>query len=523
MNIFRLTIICVLALCWSCKHPENPEDRYTIYMHLGSEPGTLNPITATDAFASTINSHIYETLLQRHVDTLELEPDLAERWEISPDKTRFTFYLKKGVLWSDGTEFTADDVVYSYQTIMDPQTACAPLKVYYKDITACKKIDRYTVQFTYAEPFFLALEYCGMIPIVPKHIFDDGTDFNTHRNNRHPIGTGQYKFRRWVTSSRIELEVNELYRGEKPEIQRMVYRIVTESSVALQMLKKGDLDVMNLRGIQWVRQTNSKKFNQKFYKLEYYTPNYSYIGWNSQREFFSDKRVRQAMTMLINRDEILKKLLFGNGKIVTGPFYIFGQYYGYDIDPWPHDPQRARELLREAGWLPGSDGILRKDGRRFSFTFTISSGSSFAERLATILKEDLARSGIEMRVEKYEWAVFIQRIQKKEFDATTLAWSLGYSSDPYQLWHSSQINGGSNFVSFENQEADKIIEGARQEFDAGKRKASYQRLNHIIHEEQPYTFMFCNPTLAVVSRRFTNVQVHTMGLRIRDWGIAEEK
>ena len=138
------------------------------------------------------------------------------------------------------------------------------------------------------------------------------------------------------------------------------------------------------------------------------------------------------------------------------------------------------------------------------------------------MKEDLRRAGIEMRVERFEWAVFIQRIQRKEFDATTLAWNLGYSSDPYQLWHSSQSSGGSNFVSFTNAEADSIIERARQEFVQDKRLALYQRFNHIIHEEQPYTFLFCNPTLAVVSRRFTNINVHTMGLRIRDWRVAAE-
>jgi peptide/nickel transport system substrate-binding protein len=280
---------------------------------------------------------------------------------------------------------------------------------------------------------------------------------------------------------------------------------------------------MNLRDIQWERQTNSKKFNDQFYKLKYFTPNYNYIGWNSQREFFLDKRVRQAMTMLINREEILQKLLFGNAKIVTGNFYIFSKYYDSNMQPWPYDPKRARELLQEAGWLNSAgDGILRKNGKKFSFTFTISSGSKFAERLATILKEDLAKSGIEMNVERYEWAVFLKRIKDKEFDATALAWSLNYSSDPYQLWHSSQIKGGSNFCSFSNREADRIIEIARQEFDEKKREALYKRFNQILHEEQPYTFLFCNPALSVVSKRFTNVNVHTMGLKLIEWGIAEK-
>ncbi len=520
--LIAMLLLSAMLAPASCKYRGRPDLRETLRMQLPAEPDTLNPITATDAYSSTINGHIYETLLERNNDTLDLEPCLAERWKISPDKTRFRFYLKKDVLWSDGKPFTADDVVYSYRTIMDPRTACASLKVYVKDIKSCVIIDKYTVEFTYASPFFLALEYCGTMPVVPKHIFDDGSNFNEHVNNRKPVGTGPYRFSVWNTAEKIELVRNERYRGDKPEISRIVYRIVPEPSVALQMLKKGDLDVMGLRDIQWARQTGSERFQSMFYKLKYYRPNYSYIGWNSRRDMFSDKRVRRAMTHLINRKDILGKLLFGNGEIVTGNFYIFSRYYDRSIEPWPYDEKKARLLLGEAGWRDSDgDGILDKNGRKFSFTFTISSGSKFSERLATILKEDFQRSGIEMNINRYEWAVFIQKIQKKDFDATTLAWSLGYSSDPYQLWHSSQIASGSNYCSFSNREADRIIEAARKEFNDSKREKMYRRFHEILHEEQPYTFLFCTPALSAVSRRFDNVKVHTTGLEIREWRIAE--
>lgn len=508
-----------------CSRIAPERDPYTLYVHMGAEPGTLNPIIATDGYAHAINLKIYEFLVDRDYDTLDIKPMLAERWEISPDKMRFRFYLKKGIFWSDGVEFTADDVVYSFNKIMDPKVASAQLKVYYIDIKSCKKINKYTVEFFYSRPYYLALIFCGGMPIVPKHVFDNGTDFNTHKNNRFPVGTGPYKFDRWDTGKNIVLVRNERYRGAKPDIRKVVYKIIAEESVALQMLKKGEIDIMGIRDIEWVRQTNSKKFTDHFYKLKYYLPSFSYIGWNEQRPFFKDRRVRLAMTHLVNRKDILDKLLFGLGEIVIGPFYIFSKSYNKNIKPWPFNPERAKQLLKEAGWIDhDGDGILDKDGVKFSFTFTMASGSKFSERLVSILKEDFAKVGIDMNINRYEWAVFLEKIQSRNFDATSLAWSdPDFQDDPYQIWHSSQIKGGSNYIGFSSREADRIIERARMEFDERKRITMYRRFQEILHEEQPYTFMFTNPALAVVSKRFTNVKVHTRGLNYLEWKVVKSR
>ena len=503
----------------------DPEIRNeSIFIHLSAEPDTLNPVTATDAYASRINSYVYETLVDRDYETLEIVPLLAESWDISPDKLTYRFYLRRGVTWHDGREFTADDVVYSYEVLMDPDTLNAHLKAYFIDIKKVEKIDRYTVEFTYRERYFLGLEICGTMPIVPRHIFDDGTDFNTHRNNRFPIGTGPYRFIGWDTGKRVILELNENYWGRVPDIKRLVFILVSESNVAFQMLKKGDLDLYAMRPIQWERQTGTVRFNEQFRKLKYSLPQYSYIGWNAQSELFSDRRVRLAMTHLINREAILEKLLFGLGEMVTGTHYIYSPYYNSDMKPWPYDPGAAKRLLEEAGWdSKDQRGILTRNGKRFSFTFTIPSGSTFAERLATIMKEDFSRHGIHMNIARYEWAVFIDRLQSRDFEAVTLAWSLGYAGDPYQLWHSSQAEAGSNYVSFKNSEADRLIEMARREFNHEKRKQMYHRFHEILHHEQPYTFLYANPQLMAVSRRFSNVNVYLKGLDLTEWGIIREQ
>jgi len=489
---------------------------------LNAEPSTLNPITSTDAYASTIQNYIYESLLKRDEESMELVPVLAERWEIAQDHLTYTFQLRKNIKWEDGRPFTARDVIFSFERINDPKVDAAHLRNYYQDIEKVEALDDFTVRFRYKIPYFRALEFCGGMPIVPAHLFKEGEDFNQHPIGRGPMGTGPYKLLHWETGKEIVLVRNESYWGEKPSLNRIVFKIITDSTVGLQVLKQGGLDEMALRPIQWERQTQSKRFEENFQKLSYYLPSYSYIGWNARKSIFSDKRVRQAMTMLIDREMILRKILFGLGTVVSGPFYINSPEYDKDLKPYPYDPKAALDLLKSAGWEP-VDGILQKDGKPFEFEFMISAGSKFGEQLATMLQENLKDVGIIMSIRKLEWAVFIQRIEESNFDACTMAWSMGWESDPYQIWHSSQaVAKGSNFVGFRNAEADRLIEEARREFDAKKRSVLYRRFQEIVHEEQPYTFLFTSKALEAVARRFQNVVVYPMGIAPLYWWVPKE-
>ncbi|MGQ0793755.1 MAG: peptide-binding protein [Deltaproteobacteria bacterium] len=493
------------------------EGDWLIY-NLSAEPGNLNPITATDAYESTVNSgNIYETLVRRDPKTLQITPLLADSWEISADKLVFTFRLKKGVMWHDGAPFTAEDVVFSYQKITDPAVDAPHLRGYYKDIRKVEALDKYTVRFTYATPYFLALEFCGGMPLVAKHVFQDG-DFNTNPAGRAPVGTGPYKFLKWATGEEIALERNADYWGEKPFIKRIVFRLVSDPTVALQVLKREELDLTGLTAIQWFRQTASVKFERNFNKLSYFTPNYSWIGWNAERPYFSDKRARTAMTHLVNRRLILEKILYNLGEVVTNPFYINSPEYDPSIEAYPYDPQRAKALLDEAGWSDhDGDGVRDKDGAKFEFEFLIPSGSITGEQISTILKEELEKVGIRMQIRKIEWAVFTKQLDERKFDAVTLAWSMGVESDPYQVWHSSQAVSGSNVVGFRNSQADALIERARTEFDREKRRALYREFARIVHEEQPYTFLFCRKSTVALHKRFQRVEIYPLGLDQLQW------
>jgi len=340
------------------------------------------------------------------------------------------------------------------------------------------------------------------------------------------VGTGPYVFKSWETGKQVILVRNRGYwnKEKRPNLDRIVFKIITDDVVALDVLKKGQLDMMGLTPIQWVRQTQTSRFKEGFEKYQYYLANYSYIGWNMRRPYFEDKRVRRALTMLLDREKILRTLRFGLGKLVTNNFYVNGPYYDHSIEPWPHDPEQARALLAEAGWVDhDNNGVRDKDGVPFVFEFLIPAGGPFQEQLATILKEDLETVGIQMTIRKLEWAVFTEQLKDHAFDATSLGWSLGVEADPYQVWHSSQAERGSNFVGFVNEEADRLIEQGRREFDKGQRTELYRRFQQIINEEQPYTFLYCNPALVAIARRFENVHVYPLGVNVHEWFVPLDK
>lgn len=519
-SIILLALLIVASAC----SVEVPFDPYTLRTRMGSEPATLNPIIASDASASVINNHINDSLIDNDLDTLDFRPKLAESWDVLPDGKSFIFHLRKNAKWHDGEPFNADDVIYSFSKIEDEKVDAPFLRAYYAGVTF-EKIDDHTVKCTYKEPYFLALSFCGGMPLVPQHVFDDGQDFNRHSRNRSPIGTGPYVFKEWKTNKRIVLERNENYWGKKPDIRRIEYRIVGDDAIAFQMLKKGELDLDAMRPIQWVKQTNSKKFNQMFGKYKYLTPGYRYIGWNNRSFLFSDAKVRLAMTYLVDRQKLLDKLLFGLGQVVEAPFFVESDQYNKDLKNREYNVQRARELLAEAGWKDTDhDGWLDKEGKKFEFTFLIPSGRRFYERLGTIMKEDLEKLGIQMDIERMEWAAFLNKIEQKDFDATCLGWSTSFEGDPYQVWHSSQgiVERGSNFISYSNKKADRLMERARVLFDKEKRNALYWKFQKVLYDDQPYTFLFSGDSLVAVSKRFENVIVHKAGLDILDWKVKQE-
>jgi len=522
------TILAVLALTACSRQADAPSfDRKQVLAHPGSpvpgdwviqrmdtDPDTLNPLTCQTSYGSWLaDCVINEGLLQMNYETLKLEPCLAESWEISPDKLTYTFHLRHGVKWHDGQPFTADDVKFTYDKLMDPKVDAALIRSYFTTLKSCDVLDPYTVRFTASEPYFKTLEAIGTsMPICPRHAFDHGDpDFNKNDFGRHPIGTGPYKFVRWDTGSQIVVERNDDYWGGPRLIKRMIFQILDEPYVAAQLLKKGQIDVFgSVSPILWERDFEGAKSMQHLHQYVFPYPAFSFIGFNLRQEPFKDVRVRHAIDLLIPRDEIIKQIALGKYATKTSGFDPPGsRNYNQDVKPTPYDPVLAQQLLADAGWKNDhGDGILYKDGKRLTFSLVYGSGNPNGEKSAELIQESLKRAGIDMQLSRLQFAQLVDKVNEWNFDAVMMGWTQDINGDPWQLWNSADadVKKSSNFVGYKNAQVDDLMKQGRLEYDDEKRAVIYRQVHQLIHDDYPVCFLTNPKLITIVDDRFQNVK-----------------
>lgn len=488
------------------------------------EPSTLVPLLASDSSSHDVAGHIYNGLL-RYDKNLKLEGDLAESWDVSSDGLTITFHLRKGVKWHDGEEFTSRDVLYTYRVTIDPKTPTAYADAF-KQVKSAVALDRYTFRVSYDKPFAPAMESWGM-EILPAHLLE-GKDITKSELARHPVGTGPYIFREWVAGQKLVLEANRDYYEGRPYIDRYIYRIIPDNSTMYMELKSGSLDMMGLSPVQFQRQTDTKEFRSCFNKYRYPSSSYTYLGYNLRHPLFSDRRVRQALTMAINKDEIVHGVLLGMGQVAHGPYKPGTWAYNPRIRDFDYNPERARALLAEAGWREvNGDGVLMKEGKPFRFTILTNQGNAERLKTAQIVQRRLKKIGIDVRIRVIEWASFLsQFIDKGNFEAVMLGWTIGPDPDLFDIWHSSKTGPKElNFVGYKNPEVDRLLEQGRGTFDQEERKRCYYRLQDILAEDQPYTFLYVPDALPVVSARFRGIEPAPAGIgyNLIKWYVPKEE
>jgi len=422
------------------------------------------------------------------------------------------FHLRPGVTFHDGHLLDANDVKFTYEAIMDPRNL-SPRVSDYEPVKGVEVTDPLTVRIVYKRLYSPALGTWGM-GILPEHLLNDQAlkeealglgkgpeDFTMRQSgfSRHPIGCGPFMFREWKSDQYILLDSFEDYWEGAPNYKRYTYRIVPDLLTQEMEFYAGTIDSYSVQPHQVERLKQEPQY-QNFSGLSF---GYTYIGYNMRREPFNDRRVRRALAMAIDVDKIIAYVLHGQGGRITGPFVKQTDYYNNTIKPLAYDPQGALKLLKQAGWERGPKGWLEKDGTRFQFTLITNSGNNLRKAILAIAQDGWKRIGIDVQTDLLEWAVFIQeRVNKADFDALVLGWSMGIDPDLYQIWHSSQTHPHQlNFVGFQNQEADDLIIRIRQEYDHPKQVAYCHRLHEIIAEEQPYTFLYVGKWTALLDKR----------------------
>jgi len=469
------------------------------------------PHITADSASHEIAGLVYNGLVKYDKDLI-LVGDLAKSWDIHDEGKRIIFHLRKGVKWHDGTEFTAEDCLFTYQTMIDPQTPTA-YDSEFKLVKEAKVIDHYTFQVTYDKPFAPALESWGL-SMLPKHLLE-GKDITKSELGRHPIGTGPFIFHEWKTGERIEVRANPDYFEGRPYIDRIIYRIIPDPATKFLELKAGSVDSTDLTPIQYKKQTIDQDFNTKFNKYKYLNFGFTYLGYNLRKPLFADKRVRQAITYAINKQEIIDGVLLGLGQAATGPYKPGTWAYNPNVRQYPFNPAKAKTLLAEVGWTDSDgDGILDKDGKPFTFTLITNQGNDVRAKTAEIIQQRLKAVGIMIKIQIIEWATFLKEfVNTGNYDALILGFSIGQDPDQYNIWHSSKTKPGEmNLFYFQNKEVDKLLEEGRHTFDQEKRKNCYWRIQEIMAEEQPCTFLYVAEALPVVSSRFYGIKQAPAGI-----------
>ena len=510
----------------------------TLTTAFSAEPPGFNPLTVQEASASAIYALCSASLAERDwAKPEEFKPLMAESWEISPDRLTYRVKLRRGILWQAYTDpesgkriapvpVTAHDFKFTIDVIRDPQVNCEALRVYWQDLLEVQAVNDYELLFRWKKPYYGSLaSTLGLFPL-PRHFYMpdgkfDGKRFNLdHKRNRMIVGCGPYMLSgEWQKGKPLLLERNPTYFGIRlgiaPALKYRKIEIIQHPNTRFQALLGNKLDMLGLTPEQWEKRCNIPEFTTGRIKRHRYAGDgYTYIGYNQRLHCFADRKTRQALTMLIDRQKIMDDLLYGCGKLINSPFMPGSIYADPKLPVYPYDPARAKKLLAEAGWRDNDgDGILERDGKPFVFTMLQISGSTMQLRMLPVIKESFAAAGIDMRLQTVEWSVYLERLNQRKFDACCLGWTGSIDPDPYQIFHSSQIANGHNFIGYRNEALDRAIEELRREFDMKKRIALTRKIEKYLYDDQPYTFLFSGDNLIAVSGDLQNVRVFPYGLQ----------
>jgi peptide/nickel transport system substrate-binding protein len=475
------------------------------------DASNLIPILASDSASHAIGGMVFNGLV-KYDKNMNIVGDLAESWDVTNNGLVITFKLRKSVKWHDGKPFTAADVLFTYQVTIDPKTPTA----YAGDFLKVKKaeaLDDYTFRVTYDKPFAPAL-ISWSSAILPKHLLA-GKDITKSELSRHPIGTGPYKFKEWVAGQKIVLASYDDYFEGRPYIDGRITRIIPDMATMFLELRAQNIGMMGLTPLQYTRQTDTNVFKDNFSKYRYLAFAYTYMGYNLKNPLFTDKRVRQAISYAIKKDEIVSGVLLGLGKPATGPFKPGTWAYNDKVKMYNYDPDKARQLLKEAGWADANgDGVLEKDGKAFEFEILTNQGNETRQKCAEIMQRQLKEIGINAKIRIVEWSAFVTNfINKRRFDAVILGWTIPLDPDAYDVWHSSKTSAEElNFVSYKNPDADEMLEKGRSTFDQTERKKYYDRFQEILAEDQPYTFLYVPEELIIISNRIRGIEPAPIGI-----------
>lgn len=534
-SIARLCVAVTILLHPSCGGPgepageppatqEAPADGGTAVVAETSDFDAFNELVSTDYDTNQVmNDMLFMTLVDLDED-LNFTPSLADSFWIGEDGLSVTFRIRDGVTWHDGAPVTADDVIWTYEMMANEEVAYAN-RQYVQYVRSADRLDERTVRFNFtqvhSDPLFDFVDWSPM----PEHLLGELTpaELRNAPFNRNPVGNGPFRFVSWSANQEAVFEANEDFVLGRPHLDRVVFRVIPEQTTQLTELLTGGIDFM--RAVPPAEMGRVEE-SQQVGTIVYPARSYTYLAWNTRNPLFEDANVRRALTMAIDRQQIVDALLYGYGQIAVSDVMPFQWEFDAGLEPWPYDPERAKEVLAEAGWEDhDGDGVIDKDGRPFRFVLETNQGNDLREDIIVIAQSNLEKVGIDVQPRLTEWNSLIDRLKRKDFEATVSGWSVDFKFDPTEVMSCEAIEAKYNYSSFCDPRADSLMQQALTTLDREAAKPLWDRYQRIIHDGQPYTFLYYLEERIGANRRLRGVEADARGhlVSVAEWWIPEQE
>jgi peptide/nickel transport system substrate-binding protein len=554
MKITRLTLILpIIIICISFNSCQkgSSEKSGRIIAAITSDVESLNPLFAFSDDEGNISELLYASLVQHEWNykngDMDTFPMLAKSWEWSKDSSSITLYLRDDVKWSDGRQFTANDVVFSFDVYSDPLVQSklyGSFKNFYVDTLMHIQLEK---TFKVISPYILTINfkknpspsfYDIDFPIIPEHIFKNinRKDLVTAEKELKPVTDGAFLLSQWNKNQSIILQADKksfLYKDGN--VSELIFKIVPDYNSELTQLEKGEIDLMqDIKADDYSALSKANNLNIAAVKGR----EYDYVGWNNldpkvyaktkrivPNKLFGNADVRKALTYAINRDEILKQFLNNHGEAAFGPVSpIFKNAFNNNLQPLPYSPDSSAKLLAKAGWKDTErNGTLRKDGQEFSFTLYIPGGNPRREFSATLIQNNLQAIGIKVKIEKLEPEVLFQKMFNRELNAWIAGWTVPLPLDLKSFWYSNLNDAPLNVASFQNKTADELLNKIEHSQNIDEKNTLYKKLQEVIYNQNPVTFLFWDDKLIAYNKRILNLNASPLGVFHRCWNWSTAK
>ena len=498
------TAVTLLSGCTSKSASEtkqNSEPKVLIFAQ-GADPRGLDPAYVDDGESSKVMVNIYEGLLKYKEGSTEVEPSLAESYSISDDKKVYTFKLRKGVKFQDGTPFNADAVKYSIDRQLPPKaTDDMPYASFtFGPVSKVEKVDDYTIKIYLKEPYTPFLANLAMSLAAPI-VSPTAAQKSDGKLMENPVGTGPFKFVKWDKGQSIVLEKNQDYWGDKPKLDKVVFQFIKENSVRASKLMTGEVDAIDGVDPNDVAQIKSKGdtiFSEP-------GMNINYMGFNCSRAPFNDPQLREAIAHAINRDELVKYLYQGYAETAKSCMPTFIPGYNSNVEQYKYDPELAKKMLKDLG----------KENLKIKIiTYSVPRPyNAVGQKLAESIQAYLLKIGIQASIDAYSWTDYKPKVLQGEGDIFLFGW-IGDNGDPdnfLSLFDSSQIKGGLNEAKYTNLSVDKLLAQARQTPNGTERNDMYKKIQETIAKDSPWLPISSAQSMAAYSPKVKNFKIHPTG------------